>query len=699
MESDVNSEGEQGFLAGIPLWLIIALAGVLLVAVIACLALVFIPRGESEPQQEGMPTLMATAGVPVAGISPESGTSVSGSSETRESELEVPETNTPQVTATSSGLEPTYTPITWPITPTATISGSEMTATSIAETATSAATLTPRPTATRTPTRLPIPTRTRYVPPPPVTNTAVPIPTLAGTPTSTPVSNLWLGKYFTNQNLSGAPTLIRNDTNIQFDWGTGSPDPSIPVDHFSVRWDRTLYFNAGTYRFSAFSDDGIRVYLNGQLIINQWADTQNTVFTANLSLSAGNHALRIEYYENLGDAKVQFWWELSGSTSPAWRGEYFSNQTLSGNPTYIRNDQDIFFNWGTGSPGSGIPTDHFSIRWTREAGFNAGTYRFIVHPDDGVRVWVDNQLIIDQWHDATADIYSAALYLSSGVHTIKVEYYENLGDAQIQFLWELDGAYPNWRGAYFTNADLTGAPTVTRNDANINFDWGTGSPASGIPADNFSVRWTQAFFFNEGTYRFNARFDDGVRIYVDGLLIVNDWRDGSLREISGEADLSSGDHLVRVEYYERIDQAAIEVWWEQISSPYPAWTGEYFDFVIEPNSTATPVFTRQDPVIDFNWGAGSPGSGIPNDNFSVRWTRLNEYNPGMYQLSAQSDDGVRVYMNGVLVIDEWHESTGQTTYTVERPITTGFHTIVVEYYEGTGDALVRFWVQRIGGLP
>ncbi|MGB3713129.1 MAG: PA14 domain-containing protein [Candidatus Promineifilaceae bacterium] len=690
MESEAKSEGGQGFLASIPIWLVIVLAGVLLVAVILCLVLFFGAGGDSEPQQDGLPTLMPTAGVPVAGISPEpQGTSESPSEGTSVLELAA-----------------TYTPITWPITPTATISGSEMTATTMAETATSiaatataAATLTPQPTPTNTTTRLPVPTRTRYIPPPPVTFTPQPTPFLTSTPIPTPLANIWAGKYFANQNLSGGPTVFRTDANILFDWGTGSPDPSIPADHFSVRWDRTVNLSAGSYRFSAFSDDGVRVYLDGQLIINQWHTASNTIFTADRTVSSGNHTLRVDYYEDIGTAQIQFWWELISSTSPAWRGEYFNNMTLSGSPTVARNDQEIFFNWGTGSPASGIPADNFSVRWTREAGFNAGTYRFIVHPDDGVRVWVDNQLIIDQWHDATATIYSAALSLSSGVHTIRVEYYENLGDAQIQFWWELDGAYPNWRGAYFTNADLNGAPTVTRNDVSINFSWGSGSPASGIPADNFSVRWIQGLYFSEGTYVFHARVDDGVRIYVDGALVVNDWRDGSLREVSGDVELTSGQHVVRVEYYERIDQATIEVWWEQVASPYPDWTGEYFDVIIEPDATVTPVFVRTDTAIDFNWGSGSPGTGIPNDNFSVRWTRSNEYNPGIYRLSAQSDDGVRVYMNGVKVIDEWHQSTGQETYTVERPISAGVHTIVVEYYEGTGDAIVRFWMQRISNLP
>ncbi|MFN2187889.1 MAG: PA14 domain-containing protein [Candidatus Promineifilaceae bacterium] len=289
-----------------------------------------------------------------------------------------------------------------------------------------------------------------------------------------------------------------------------------------------------------------------------------------------------------------------------------------------------------------------------------------------------------------------------GIHTLRVEYYENLGDAQIQFWWEIDGAYPNWRGAYFTNPNLQGAPTLLRNDVDINFDWGTGSPAPSIPSDNFSVRWTQAFFFGEGTYEFSAKMDDGIRIYVDGQLVVNDWNDGALREVSGEIDLDSGEHFVRVEYYENVNEAAVQVWWVQTSSPYPDWTGEYFNCpTTNFNSclTGTPVLERQDPAIGFNWGTGSPASGVNNDNFAVRWTRVNEYEPGIYELSARSDDGIRVYVNDVLVINEWHASQGTTTYSVQRPFTEGNNTIVVEYYEEGGSALAFFWTSRVGDIP
>ena len=61
--------------------------------------------------------------------------------------------------------------------------------------------------------------------------------------------------------LSGNPSLTRQDPQINFNWGTGSPASNIPSDHFSVRWVRNVFFQSGTYTFNVFSDDGVRVYL------------------------------------------------------------------------------------------------------------------------------------------------------------------------------------------------------------------------------------------------------------------------------------------------------------------------------------------------------------------------------------------------------------------------------------------------------
>ena len=82
----------------------------------------------------------------------------------------------------------------------------------------------------------------------------------------------WQGEYYSNQWLSGAPTLIRYEsaTPINYDWNYGSPDQRIPVDHFLVRWTRLVYFDGGRYVFTTESDDGVRLYVDGNLVIDKW---------------------------------------------------------------------------------------------------------------------------------------------------------------------------------------------------------------------------------------------------------------------------------------------------------------------------------------------------------------------------------------------------------------------------------------------
>ena len=126
-------------------------------------------------------------------------------------------------------------------------------------------------------------------------------------------SAAWSGEYWnvtagpTPAIPVGAATMTRSDSNIAFDWSTGSPEPgTINIDGFVVRWTQTLDLSGGTYYFSATADDGIRVYLDGSQVINGWADQSPTTYTAFPSITAGSHVIRVEYYENGGGAVAQF---------------------------------------------------------------------------------------------------------------------------------------------------------------------------------------------------------------------------------------------------------------------------------------------------------------------------------------------------------------------------------------------------------
>ncbi len=107
----------------------------------------------------------------------------------------------------------------------------------------------------------------------------------------------------------------------------------------------------------------------------------------------------------------------------------------------MRNDKNIDFNWDTGAAAVGLPKDDFSVRWSRQASFQSGRYRFQAWADDGIRVYIDDQLIVDEWHSASDEVYTIDLGLD-GMRRIVVEYYERGGEARIRFWWKRTGNTP-----------------------------------------------------------------------------------------------------------------------------------------------------------------------------------------------------------------------------------------------------------------
>jgi len=91
--------------------------------------------------------------------------------------------------------------------------------------------------------------------------------------------------------------------------------------------------------------------------------------------------------------------------------------------------------------------------------------------------------------------------------------------------------------------------------------------------------------------------------------------------------------------------------------------------------------------------------GLPADNYSVRWSRTLTLDAGVYEFSASADDGIRVAVDGQMVIDEWHAGAADRVYKAQRALLGGQHLIVVTYYEAAGDASVRMGYARIGNLP
>ncbi len=520
----------------------------------------------------------------------------------------------------------------------------------------------------------------------------------------------WYGEYFANPNLSGGPAFTRYDNNLRFDWGGGSPGGGIPADHFSVRWTRDEWFEAGSYRFSYRSDDGIRIWIDGTLLVDEWRDRQATWSSVDRYVSRGNHTVRVEYFERTGGARVEVSWErISGGA--VWRAEYFDNRKLSGTPVLVRYDPAVDFAWRDGSPHDKVPADDFSVRWTRTMGFTAGTYRFYASCDDGVRILVDGTRVVDAWRDQKLpNTHTGDITLAEGQHTVVVEYYDHGGEASAHVWWNRLGAFAGWEGRYYDNAELRGGPALVRDDAEINFDWGEGAPADWMPDDHFSAIWTRSVTFSPGTYRFNVMSDDGVRVWLDDSLLMDYWRPMEYEYQYVDGIYLEGTHQLKVAYFERTGLARIQFWWKPAGTaappvaptpaptPVPApvtvklgpWRGEYFNNL---DLSGSPAVARTDAALDFNWAWAAPAAGVNRDKFSVRWTGTFLFQGGRYRFTTTSDDGVRVSVNGQRIIDAWTPMRG--TRAGEVSLSPGTHTVQVEYFERLQAAMMRLNVERL----
>lgn len=408
-----------------------------------------------------------------------------------------------------------------------------------------------------------------------------------------------------------------------------------------------------------------------------------------------------------------------------WFASYWDNPDQDGDPARTTTEGIIEHNWGKGSPVATVSADNWSARWTAYVDFTPGTYRFTVTSDDGVRVFVGDKHIITDWTKHPARTYVANVSLAGGNYPVAVDYFEDVGNAQLKVRWERTGPplaggdyvtiisseqvgpapspapQDSWYASYWNNRQLQGDPAVSRYEVAINYNWGNGAPVAGVGPDNFSARWTRQQYFAAGTYRFTAIVDDGMRVWVDGSLIIDSWYDSPTHTVTADHYLGNGNHQLRVEYYEHGGGAVASFSWRWVSSPAPPapppalsnFRGEYFNNI---SLGGSPMVVRDDASINFNWGNGTPVPGVtPADNFSARWTRTLDLVPGRYRFAVTSDDGVRLWVDNRLLIDRWYDHAAES-YEAELDWPGGAVPVRLDYYERAGLARVSLSWSRLG---
>ncbi len=149
-----------------------------------------------------------------------------------------------------------------------------------------------------------------------------------------------------------------------------------------------------------------------------------TTYVLNTLEMGKTYYWRVDEFDGRETHKGDIWSFTTGDASLGGiKGEYFNNVTLAGAPVLVRVDPDINFNWGGNSPGPGVQAPVFSVRWTGMLNVPfAETYTFYANVYEAVRLWVDDQLIIDNWmaHHMAIE-YQAKIDLAGGVVPIVME--------------------------------------------------------------------------------------------------------------------------------------------------------------------------------------------------------------------------------------------------------------------------------------
>ena len=245
--------------------------------------------------------------------------------------------------------------------------------------------------------------------------------------------------YYNTSNLDGPAVLTRWEAEVHYTWQGDSPAQGVLPDQFSGRWQGQFEFPDGLHRFHLVSDDGARLWVDGELLIDAWAPHPETEHTAELDLSAGLHVIQVEYYEAWGWATLKLEWrhiEPCDRPDGQFCVDYYDNVALADPISQRALETNIDHDWGAGGPHGATQTEGFSARWQGRFAFAAGYYTFTATADEGIRVWVDAEAIMDAW-PLHAGTLSTPVYLASGLHDITVEYYDQWGEASVQFAWQL----------------------------------------------------------------------------------------------------------------------------------------------------------------------------------------------------------------------------------------------------------------------
>lgn len=400
--------------------------------------------------------------------------------------------------------------------------------------------------------------------------------------------------YFTGNLVS------RIDANINFNFGTLAPLPGFAANDFSIRWRGELEIpNSGNYTLTTRSDDGVRLWLDGSLIIDNFTDhaaTDNSA-TVNGLVAGQRYNIVMEMYERGGFAVATL----------SWQGPGIPNQIIPPGALFLDLTPPQLVS-ATSLCLNGSMALTFSETVTRASAENLANYS----ADSGV-------------------VLTSASLDSSG-RTVTIEFFAGSGTGFNVTASNISDDSGNvMPSAQTVNVPLSGnglfasiydqnsiprqyftGNVFERSDANVDFNFAGSSPIPGVvPNDDFSIRWVgEVEAPSDGTYFFSTVSDDGVRLFLDGNLIINNFTDhGATLNTSAAQTLVAGQRYpIVIEYYERAGSSVARLQWQGPGFSRQAIPTEQLFFSCNTPLTTTIAEWRLDEA---SWN-GSAGEVIDN---------------------------------------------------------------------------------------
>lgn len=393
--------------------------------------------------------------------------------------------------------------------------------------------------------------------------------TLPQLPPITPTTgtNGLLGSYYSNLTLTGTP-LTQIDPTINMNWPSGTaPSTGLPTSSYSVRWTGSVTpLYTERYNFFITSDDGMRLLINGRSVVDQWYDHSQLTAKGWVDMVAGtSYLLTVEYYNHTAGGVAKLEWESNHQVR-----QIVPSSALTPPGTIPTPPPPQVPAAPTGLTAKPVSTSEIDLTWTDHATNETG---YVVEASIGSsNTWTTAATLA-----ANMTSWKATGLAASTSYSYRLRATGTSGDSLTTTLVTATTLAPlpppppssngtGLRGFYFNTMNLSGLPT-TRLDSVLNFDWNSGVPLPALPVDQFSVRWLGQIQPNYSeTYTFYTTSDDGVRLWINGQLLVDDWNNHAAKQVTSTITLAAGTKYdLKMEYFENSGNAVARLEWSSKS--------------------------------------------------------------------------------------------------------------------------------------